>query len=150
MTNNLMRFDPLTDMFRLDPFRNAEDFFRDFQMLPGLQARALESAQSMPMDVSETDRNYLIKANIPGVKKEDIKIAINGRQVNVSAEINTEKEVNESGILRRERYSGKQFRSFALPQEVDEENAQAKYENGVLQLTLPKKEGTSGKQISIQ
>jgi HSP20 family protein len=148
MASNLMRFDPFSDIARVDPFRNIDDFFRDFSMMPTL--RGVESAPRIRVDVSETDQNYLVKADIPGVKKEDIKVAIDGNQVSVSAEIKEEKEAGGAGMLRSERYYGMQSRSFVLPQDVDEATALAKYENGVLHLTLPKKPGTGGKQLAIQ
>jgi HSP20 family protein len=117
-------------------------------MMPSM--RGLEGAPRIRMDVSESEKEYLIKADIPGVQKEDIKIAVNGNQVSISAEVKEEKEANTAGMLRSERYYGQQSRTFTLPQEVDDQNAQAKYESGVLQLTLPKKAGAGGKQISIQ
>jgi HSP20 family protein len=149
MASNLMRFDPFVDVARLDPFRSGiEDFFRDFSMFPTM--RGMESGSRIRMDVSETEQEYTVKADIPGVQKEDIKVAIDGNQVSVSAEIKDEKETNTSGVIRSERYYGQQSRSFTLPQEVDDTKAQAKYENGVLYLTLPKKAGTGGKQLTIQ
>jgi HSP20 family protein len=148
MATNLMRFDPFSDMARLDPFRNIEDIFRDLSMMP-LQ-RGVQTAPQIRMDISETDQAYMIKADIPGVSKEDIKIAIEGNQVSVSAETKEEKDASTAGMLRSERYYGQQYRSFSLPQEVDDAAAQAKYENGVLQLTLPKKPGTGARQLTIQ
>lgn len=151
MANNLTRFDPFGDIARFDPFRNIDDFFRDFSMMPTMgMGRGAESAPRIRMDLSETDQEYLIKADIPGVNKEDIKVSIDGNQVSVSAEMKEEREAGGAGILRSERFYGQQYRNFTLPQEVDEAQAQAKYENGVLQLTLPKKPGTGGKQLSIQ
>jgi HSP20 family protein len=148
MATNLMRFDPFSDIARLDPFRNIEDIFRDFSMMP--VQRGMQTAPQIRMDISETDQAYMIKADIPGVSKEDIKIAIEGNQVSVSAETKEEKDTSTAGMLRSERYYGQQYRSFSLPQEVDDAAAQAKYENGVLQLTLPKKPGTGAKQLTIQ
>jgi HSP20 family protein len=148
MANSLMRFDPFSDIARFDPFRSVNDLFRDFSSMPAF--RGFESAPGIRMDVSETDQEYLVKADIPGVKKEDIKISIDGNKVSVSAEIKEEKEAGEGGAICSERYYGQQYRSFTLPQEVDDATAKASYENGVLQLTLLKKPGTSRKQIAIQ
>ena len=148
MASNLMRLDPFSNIARLDPFRDIDEIFRDFSMMPAL--RGAESAPRIRVDVSETDKDYLVKADIPGVKKEDIKVAIDGNQVSVSAEIKEEKEVGGAGMLRSERFYGQQYRSLTLPQEVDDAKAVAKYENGVLLLTLPKKPGTGGKQLAIQ
>lgn len=146
---NLTRFDPFREMMRLDPFRNADDFFKEFSMMPSL--RGMEAEPRIRVDVSETDQAFQIKADIPGVKKEDIKVSIEGGTVSIRAEVKSEKEEKTEGnMVRSERYYGEQFRSFSLPQEVDESKAEARYENGVLNLTLPKKEGSAKKQITIQ
>ncbi|MGZ3158886.1 MAG: Hsp20/alpha crystallin family protein [Burkholderiaceae bacterium] len=148
MAGNLMRFNPFVDIARFDPFANVDDLFREFSTMPSL--RGVETAPLIRMDVSETDQNYLVKADIPGVSKDAIKVSIDGNQVSVSAEAKEEKESKEAGMIRSERYYGQQYRSFTLPMEVDDKKAEAKYENGVLQLTLPKKSGSGGKQITIQ
>lgn len=147
MASSLMRFDPFSDIARLDPFRTVNDLFRDLAPITAL--RGMESAPGIRMDVSETEKDYLVKADIPGVKKEDIKVSIDGNQVSVSAEVKEEKVASAAGMIRSERYYGQQYRSFTLPQEVDDTKAEAKYEDGVLQLTLPKKPGTGGKQLAI-
>lgn len=147
---NLTRFDPFREMMRLDPFRSADDFFREFAMLPALRG-GFEPEPRIRMDVSETDQAYMVKADIPGVKKDDIKISIEGNTVSIRAETREEKqEKMEGNMMRSERYYGEQYRSFSLPQEVDESKAEAKYQDGVLSLTLPKKGGTTSKQITIQ
>jgi HSP20 family protein len=149
MANSLMRFDPLWDLARFDPFRSSiDDIFGDFPIFSRL--RGLESTQMIRIDVSETDKNYVVKAEIPGVKKEDIKVAIEGSKVSISAETKEEKDINNESMMYRERKYGLQSRSFSLPQEVDEQVSQAKYEDGVLQLTLPKKSGTATKYVAIQ
>jgi HSP20 family protein len=149
MAGNLTRFDPLGDMMRFDPYRNIEDFFKEFSMLPSL--RGYEAEHRRRMDMSETDQAYQVKADIPGVKKEDIKISVEGNKVSISAEVKEEKEEKQAGnVVRSERYFGQQYRSFLLPQEVDDAKVEAKYQDGVLSLTLPKKPGSTGKQITIQ
>ncbi|HWW71130.1 MAG TPA: Hsp20/alpha crystallin family protein [Duganella sp.] len=149
MANNLMRIDPFRDIARFDPFRDIDDLFRD--LTPAMW-RNVDQVPRMRMDVSETEKEYLVKAEIPGVQKDDIKVAINGNQVSLSAEIKEEKDAatGSTGALRSERYYGQLQRSFTLPQEVDDDQAQARYENGVLHLTLPKKVGSGGKQLTIQ
>jgi len=102
-------------------------------------------------DVSENDGAYTVRAEIPGVKKEDINISIDGDQVAISAEVKNEKDVKEGErVLRSERYYGKVYRAFQLGQTVDENAASAKYADGVLELTLPKKAATSAKRIEIR
>ncbi|HJV75651.1 MAG TPA: Hsp20 family protein, partial [Noviherbaspirillum sp.] len=78
---NLTRFDPFREMMRLDPFRNADDFLKEFSMLPSL--RGMEAEPRIRVDVSETDQAFQIKADIPGVKKEDIKVSIEGGTVSI-------------------------------------------------------------------
>lgn len=146
---NLTRFDPFGEIARLDPFRSVDDFFKEFSMMPTL--RGLEAEPRIRMDVSETDQAYQVKADIPGVKKEDIKVSIDGNTVSIRAEMKEEKTEKMPGnMMRSERHYGEQYRSFTLPHEVDESKAEAKYQDGVLSLTLPKKAGTAGKQITIQ
>jgi HSP20 family protein len=102
------------------------------------------------MDVSEKENAYVVHADMPGVKKEDIKIEIDGNEVSISAETKNEKEVKEGDrVLRSERYYGKVSRSFTLASEVDEAAASAKYENGVLELALPKKAVVKAKLVSV-
>ena len=154
MANSLMRLDPFRDIARFDPFRDMDELFRDFSPPVWRQ----EQTPRMRMDVTETEKEYTVKAEIPGVQKEDIKVAINGNQVSLTAEIKEEKSADgggaggtgSGGTLRNERYYGQVHRSFTLPQEVDDDQAGARYENGVLTLTLPKKVGTGGKQLTIQ
>ncbi|KQN70285.1 stress protein [Duganella sp. Leaf61] len=149
MANSLMHIDPFRDLTRFDPLRDIDDLFRN---LAGPTWRA-EQAPRMRMDVSETEQQYLVKAELPGVQKEDIKVSIHGNQVSLSAEVKNERNADagsSGGNLRSERYYGLVQRSFTLPQEVDDDQAEARYENGVLSLTLPKKMGTGGKQLAIQ
>lgn len=149
MAGNMMRFDPLRDIARFDPFRNMDDFFREFSVMPSL--RGFDPEPRIRLDVEETDQAYQVKAEIPGVKKEDIKIAIDGNKVSISAEVREEKEEKSAGnMVHSERYHGQQYRSFTLPQDVDDTKAEAKYQDGVLSLSLPKKPGSGGKQVAIQ
>lgn len=104
----------------------------------------------MRTDVSETEQAYTVKAEIPGVKKEDIKISVEGNRVAIVAEVKEESNDKTTGMVRSERYYGKQSRTLALPQEVDKARAEARYENGLLMLTLPKKAGAGAKQLTVQ
>lgn len=143
---NLSRFDPfrITSLRASDPF---DEVFRGF-----FRPVRLEETQpvQLKIDVREDDRAYTVHAEIPGVKKEDIQVTIDGNQVSISAETRQEKEVKDGEkVLHTERYYGKVARNFALASEIDEGNAQAKYENGVLELTLPKKAATASKKLTI-
>jgi HSP20 family protein len=120
--------------------------FKGFMVRPVIS----EMEPEIKMDVSEDDKAYTVRAEIPGVKKDDIKVAVEGNQVSISAEVKKEKEEKEGKkVIRSERYYGKVYRSFSLAQEVDQNAAKAKYSDGVLELTLPKKPGTAGKEISV-
>ncbi|MCD6026746.1 MAG: heat-shock protein Hsp20 [Solimicrobium sp.] len=107
---------------------------------------------TMKLDVSEDDSNYVVHADLPGVRKEDIHVSIDKNQVSISAEIKNEREdTKEKNVIHSERYQGKVFRSFALASDVDEARAEAKFSDGVLELTLPKQATSStGKQLTIQ
>lgn len=143
---NLTRYDPFREVSRFDPFRNLDDIFKGFMVRPVLS----EMEPEIKMDVSEDDKAYTVRAEIPGVKKDDIKVAVDGNQVSISAEVKKEKEEKEGKkVVRSERYYGKVYRSFSLGQDVDQNAAKAKYSDGVLELTLPKKPGTAGKEISV-
>lgn len=119
-----------------------------FEGSPNAQSTA---AARFRMDVTEEEGAYVVHAEIPGVRKEDVNITIDGDQVAISAEVKREKEAKEGErVLRSERYYGKVYRAFSLGQPVDEEGASARYADGVLELRLPKKAAASAKRISIQ
>ena len=145
---NITRFDPFFDVTRWDPVRDLEDIFT----MPRLRPFSfdLERKPEVKIDVSEDDKAYKVKAEIPGVNKDDIQVSIDGNLVSISAEIKEEKEVKGENVLRRERYYGKQYRSFTLPQSVDSGKADAKYHDGVLELTLPKKADGASRQLKVQ
>ena len=143
---NITRFDPLSDLARFDPL--GEEFFKGFMLRPIF--RSMEREPQMRLDVSEDDKAYTVRAEIPGVKKEDIKVSVDGNQVSISAEVKKEKEEKEGKkVIRSERYFGAMSRSFNLDQDVNEGGAEAKYDNGVLLLTLPKKPGSTAKQLKV-
>jgi HSP20 family protein len=145
---NITRFDPFGELAKFDPFGDLEDFFRGFGMRPGL--RAFPAEPQMKLDVSEDKENYTVKAEAPGVKKEDIRVSIDGNRVSISAELKKEEETKEGkNVVRSERYYGRTARSFTLGHDIDEARAQAKYVDGVLELTLPKKAGTATKELKI-
>ena len=145
---NLTRYDPF-NLARFDPFGDFDDLFKGFFVRPVL----LEGTPHMQikMDLKEDDNAYTVHADIPGMKKEDIHVSIDGNRVLISAESRMEKEEKEGGkVLRSERYCGKVARSFTLAHEVDETKAKAKYSDGVLELTLPKKAVSPTKKLPIQ
>ena len=139
---NITRFNPLQDAFE--------------SLLRGVPAWQPDAETDTPapmkfrMDVTENDKEYQVLAELPGVKKEEISITISGNEVRVSTEVKHEKDVkNGETVLRAERYYGKIERAFSLGQEVDEASAQARYNDGVLELTLPKKTVAAAKRLAV-
>lgn len=104
--------------------------------------------QTIRLDVSETPEAYLIKAEVPGVPKDQIEVNVHDNDVSISAEFTQEKDANGS-VLLSERTYGKASRAIRLPQEVDASSSSAKHVDGVLYLTLPKKAATPGARLSI-
>ena len=138
---------------RYDPFNElVDDLFKGFLVRPlGFEGRGEGVLPRAKVDVSEKNGAYLVTAELPGVRKEDIHVAIDGAQVTLEAEVKREKEASkDERTLHSERVYGKVARSFTLPQEVDESKAQARLTDGVLELTLPKKAAAQRKQITIQ
>jgi HSP20 family protein len=140
--NPLTRYEPLVG--RLDGLFN--DFFRP--------ALVWESGNAEPLplrvDVRESADAYTVEAELAGVKKEDIHVEIEGNEVTISAEVRREAQPKEGEKwLRTERFYGKTARRFALPQELDESRAVAKFTGGVLELTVPKKAQVTGRKIEI-
>ncbi|MBI3093564.1 MAG: Hsp20/alpha crystallin family protein [Rhodocyclales bacterium] len=137
----------MSNLIRRDPL---DDFFRGFFVRP-VDFGAESDAPAVKIDVKEQEKAYLVQAEIPGVKKEDIHVAVDGAVVSISAERREEKDVREGErVLRTERYFGKVSRSFQLAQEIDEAQVSAKYTDGVLELVLPKKAATQARRITIQ
>lgn len=151
MANNLISRDPFGALTRFDPFADIDEIFRDFLTMPTVGLRGRETTPRIRVDISETEQAYTVVAEIPGVSKEDIKVSVEGNRVSINAEVKEEKRAEDAGrLVRSERFFGQQYRSFTLPLEVDDAAAEAKYHDGILELTLPKKAGGGGKQLSIQ
>ncbi|MBM3342455.1 MAG: Hsp20/alpha crystallin family protein [Betaproteobacteria bacterium] len=142
---NITRFSPIDDAF--------DQLFRGFVLRPvaynGTDSE--DTVAKFRADIAEGEKAYTVRADLPGVKKEDIQISIDGDQVSISAEVRREKDVKDGErVLRSERYVGKFQRAFALGGDIDEATATAKYADGVLELTLPKKAAPAAKRITIQ
>ena len=132
------------------PFADAgfDDLIRGF-LKPVREAR--DAAAPIKVDVTEKPEAFVVHAEIPGVAKEGIQVTIEGNQVTIAAEVKRESEQKEGDrVLRSERYYGAVYRSFVLPVELDETASQAKYEGGVLELTLAKKAQVAGRKLTIQ
>lgn len=141
---NIARFDPFNDM--------VDDLFKGFFVRPvAYDPRGALDTPRLRVDVTEKDGAYQVSADLPGVRKEDIQVQIDGAQLTLSAEVKREKDITEGArLLHSERVYGKLSRSFSLPQELDEARAEAKFRDGVLELTLPKKAAAARKAITIQ
>jgi len=141
----------MANIARFSPFdETIDDLFRGFLVRPVSYDGPVAPAQ-FRVDVSENESAYTLRAEIPGVNKEDISVTIDGDTVAISAEVKNEKSVkNGERVLRSERYYGKVYRAFTLGQAVEDAGTNAKYANGVLELTLPKKAAMQAKRITIQ
>ena len=136
-----------TLLTRHDPF---DDFFRGFFVRP-VDFGTAADAPTIKLDVKEQDKSFVVHAEMPGIKKEDIHVSVDGPMVSISAERKEEKEVKEGErVLRSERYFGKVSRSFQLGSEVDDTKATAKFTDGVLELTLPKKATAQSRRLTIE
>lgn len=140
--SNLRLFEPALS----DPF---ESMFKRF-MAP-MRMEADTGALDMRVDVTEKDGTYTVRADLPGVKKDDINVRIDGNIVQIDAEVKQEKDTKDNGgkVLRSERYYGAVSRAFSVAQDVDEAKATAKYADGVLTLELPKKATTAAKRLTV-
>ncbi len=131
-----------------------DDFFKDFA--PGFYVRplhgdALPQPSQIKIDVKEDDAAYTVHAEVPGVPKEDINVSIDGNVVSLRAEVRQHDQKKEGEkLLRSERYYGSVARSFQLPVDVEAAQAKARYDNGVLTLTLPKKQGNKTQRLAIE
>ena len=131
----------MANITRFDPFFDVDDLFRELRLAP-LRRPGEEVAPRMKLEVQEDEQAYTIHAEVPGAKKEDIKVTIDSNQVSISADIKRESEKKEKGrVVHSERYYGNVYRSFSLDSAVDEGGASASYKDGVLELVLPKKNG---------
>lgn len=146
--STLTRWNPFRTLPRINPNVDIDDFFRSFGLHPVLSN--VTNVPDIRIDVSEDDKAYRVKAEIPGVDKNDIDLSIDGNQVAISAEIKRESKKKEGEQeLCSERYYGKVYRAFSTPADVDAAKAEAHYENGVLTLMLPKKPNGQSRKVAI-
>jgi HSP20 family protein len=134
-----------------DPFAGSgfDDLFRGF--FAPVRRESGEAPAMIKIDVSESEKGYVVHAEIPGVRKEDIHVTVEGNQVTIGAEVKREAEKKDGErVLRTERYVGSAYRSFTLPSDLDESSSEAKYDNGVLELKLAKKAVVAGRKLAVQ
>ena len=139
--SNITRYSPFEDLFK--------DFGKGFFIRPFPVPAEVDL--TMKLDVKEADKEFTVLADIPGVKKEDIAVEVEGDTVSVRAEVKQEKEEKKGEkIVHSERSYGMVSRTFSLPVEVDAQAVKAEYKDGVLKLTLPKKaNGAGGRRIAV-
>jgi HSP20 family protein len=131
-----------------------DDFFKELS--PGFYVRPLHgdplpSPAQIKIDVKENDGSYTVQAEVPGVSKEEIHVSIEGNVVTLRAEVKqSDAQTSDEKTLRSERYYGAVSRSFQMPAEIDAAQAKAKYDNGVLTLTLPKKQANGSQRLTIE
>lgn len=134
------------------PFESPiDELIRGFFVKPlSFDSREWSGSTPMKVDVRETEKDYRVVAEMPGVRKEDISVSVDGSTVTISAEVKRETEQREGErVLRSERHYGKVQRQFSVAHPLDDANAQAKYADGVLELVLPKSEAALPKRIAV-
>lgn len=141
MLNTLTRYEPLTG--RLD--RVLDELFR-----PGLWQASASELAPMRVDVRESADAYTVFAELPGVTKDQIQVEIEGDEVAITAETRRDEAKEGESWLYAERRVGKRQRRFVVPQEIDEANAQARFVDGLLELTLPKKAPQAAKRVEVK
>lgn len=142
---------PLSTRSSNDLARSFERLFDDtFERFFGVAPRGEGGARTPLLDVAESDKAFTVKVDLPGVEKSDVKVHIDGRRVSIEAETKKDEEKKEGDrVVYRERSVSSYARSFTLPQDVDEAKSSAKLENGVLTLTLAKKQATPASRITV-
>lgn len=143
---------------RWDPFRELDQLRKEFDRFFGRAPLSLwgeelgESSPAFPpVDIKEENDAIVVKADLPGVKKEDIEVRVDGNLLTIRAEKKfEEKEEEKDRYHRIERYYGVYQRSFTLPDRIDPEKLKARYEDGVLTLTLPKKPEAKPKTVKVE
>ena len=131
-----------------------DEFFRDMSpsfLVRPLHGDPLPSPAQIKVDVKENDKAYTVQAEVPGVSKDEIHVSLDGNVVTLRAEVKQEdRQGSDEKVLRSERYYGAVSRSFQLPMDIDQAQAKAKYDNGVLTLTLPKKLANGSQRLTIE
>ncbi len=146
--SSLMRWDPFGNQMSL---QNAIDrLFEDsFVRMPGDGMRLINAAD-LAIDMYETKNEVVVKAALPGVKPDDVEITLTGDTLTIRGETKEEKEVKEKDYIRKERREGSFSRSLTLPSGLNADKAEATFENGVLQLRIPKSEESKPKSIKVR
>ncbi|CAJ0800156.1 hypothetical protein LMG19083_03403 [Ralstonia psammae] len=140
----------MSQLKRYDPFA-IEPVGDIFQGLLRSFRGSMDAVLPFKVDVTESDKAYNVVAEIPGAKKEDIDVTVDRGTVMISAKVERNSEEKEGErIIRSERYSGSMQRVFTLDAAIDESKVDATYENGLLRVTLPKKDASPQQRVTIR
>lgn len=142
---DLIRWSPADDLFDIQD--NINKVFGNYLSARGGQAKVI--GWMPPVDITESENEFLIKADIPGMKKEDIKISLDENTLAISGERKEEKEEKGKNFVKKEKVFGSFMRSFALPHSVDAKGIKASYKEGVLSVNVPKSEESKPREIKI-
>ncbi len=148
----LERWRPGWEITPWRPFREIEDWerrFEDFFGRPMLRLPVEEKGWMPAVDIFEKDDKFVVKAELPGMKEEDIDVSVVGDTLSIKGEKKTETEVKEEDYYRCERAYGSFYRSIPLPSTVDASKIEANFEDGVLEVTLPKSAEVKTKKIAV-
>jgi HSP20 family protein len=139
--SNIRRYDP----FSIEPMGDMlQSMLRNWRIGP-------DTELPFKVDVTESESSYTIAADLPGVKKEDINVAVDRGTVMISAKLEKASEVKEGDrVIRRERYSGSMQRAFTLDSNIDTEKIDASFQDGVLRVVLPKKEASQQQRVTVR
>lgn len=148
MARNMIRSYPRSSMMPSIPFPDIGNLLRGVSLAPVL--RELEQAPRMKVDIEETDQAYILRADVPGADRDDITVTVDDNTITIVANVEQQQTDQTRNMLLSERMFGEEYRVFTLPQAVDESTAEARIENGILVLTLPKKTGTGAKKLNVQ
>lgn len=143
----LTRFNPFRSPARFDTPAMFDDLFRNFGLGPSWTQP--EFVADMRVDITEDDDAFHVEAEIPGVDKDDIDVSVEGNRVSITAEAKREKEKKDEKELIVERSWGRAYRAFALPTDIDGNRTEARYDKGVLSLTLPKHANGKARRIAV-
>jgi HSP20 family protein len=140
----------MRDITVFSPLRDFDRFFEDFGYWPEIRREVKQGLIALKADLEETDKEYLLHVDVPGVNKEDVKLEVNAGVLTISGERKFERKGEERGRSWSERSYGRFQRSFTLPDDVDAGKVLAEQKNGVLTVKLPKSEVTRARQIPVQ
>lgn len=145
---------PSKKMSRWDPFRELvnlrDEMDRFFNTFFNRQLEDTEGFWAPVIDIEEDNEYFIVKAELPGIKKEDIKISVRGNLLSITGGRKQESEIKNKTFHRFERSYGKFMRKITLPSEVNADKVQAKYKDGILTITLPKPESMKPKEITVE